>query len=123
MSTEAIGTTSTPTPEPPTPAWKHGLQLATDATWKVIGIPTSAAGPIAATQRDWEDHGDYAGTVHYLLLAPLREIAAAYGVQVAETTNDSGTTYSVVVPVDGVTVTIWTTNPADAPTTTPAVAE
>ncbi|MFC8658057.1 hypothetical protein ACFUCT_23095 [Streptomyces parvus] len=120
MSTETIRTT---TQGAPAPAWKRGLEQATAACWKAIGIPTSGNGPIAATQRDWEGHGDYAGTVHYLLLAPLQEIAAAYGVQVAETTNDSGTTYSVVVPVDDITVTIWTTNPADAPTTTPAVAE
>ncbi|MEV6477662.1 hypothetical protein [Streptomyces sp. NPDC051657] len=112
MSTETIGTTRQTTPPP---AWQRGLEQATAACWTAIGIPTAATGPIAATQRDWEGHGEYAGTVHYLLLAPLQEIAAAYGVPVAETTNDSGTTYSVIVPVDGISVTIWTTNPADAP--------
>ncbi|MER8262692.1 hypothetical protein ABT007_00690 [Streptomyces griseus] len=116
MSTETIGTDSPP-------VWKSGLEQATDACWKAIGIPTSARGPVAATQRDYEGRGDYAGTVHYLLLAPLQEIAAAYGAPVTETTNDAGTTYSVIVPVDGINVTIWTTNPADAPTSTTAVAE
>ncbi|MEV6471563.1 hypothetical protein [Streptomyces sp. NPDC051657] len=120
MSTETIGTTPSPTPAP---AWTRGLEQATAACWKAIGIPTSAHGPIAATQRDWEGHGDYAGTVHYLLLAPLQEIATAYGAPVTETKNDAGTTYSVVVPVDGISVTIWTTNPADAATNTSAVAE
>ncbi|MEU5284167.1 hypothetical protein AB0G97_09120 [Streptomyces sp. NPDC020755] len=119
MSTETIGTT----PQTAQPAWKRGLKQAIAATWKTIGIPTSAHGPIDAAHRDWEGHGDYAGTVHYLLLAPVREIAAAYDIPVTETTNDSGTTYSVVVPVDGISVTIWTTNPADAPATTSAVAE
>lgn len=114
MSTETIRTDSSP-------VWQAGLEQAAAACWKAIGIPTSARGPVAATQRDYEGHGDYAGTVHYLLLSPLQEIAAAYGVPVAETTNDSGTTYSVIVPVDGINVTIWTTNPADAPTS--AVAE
>ncbi|MFE3400748.1 hypothetical protein [Streptomyces anulatus] len=112
MTTETIDTTPPPAPAP---AWTRGLERATAACWKAIGIPT-AHGPIAATQRDWDGQGDYAGTVHYLLLAPLQEIATAYGAPVTETTNDAGTTYSVVVPVDGISVTIWTTNPADAPT-------
>lgn len=110
MTTEAIGTT----PTPAEPAWKGGLERATAATWKAIGIPTSARGPVHAAHRDWEGRGDYAGTIHYLLLAPLLEIAAAYDdAPVTETTNDAGTTYSVSVPVDGITVTIWTTNPTD----------
>lgn len=48
---------------------------------------------------------------------PLLEIAEAYDVPVTEFTAGGGTTtYSVVVPVDGVDVRIWTSNPADAPT-------
>ncbi|MFD4000888.1 hypothetical protein [Streptomyces rubiginosohelvolus] len=118
MSTETIGTAPTPTPEPPTPSWMRGLQLATNATWKAIGIPAEAS-PFCVTQNDMGD-GEHTGHVHYLLLAPLLEIAEAYDAPVTETKSlGGGTTYSVAVPVDGVTVTIWTTDPADAP----AVAE
>ncbi|MFJ9889842.1 hypothetical protein ACIQRW_28860 [Streptomyces sp. NPDC091287] len=120
MSTETIGTTPQPAPAP---TWQAGLQLAMNATWKAIGIPTTAQ-PFHAGQTSWGRTGDYVGDVHYLLLAPLREIAAAYDVPVTETRPaGGGTTYTVVVPVDGVDVHIWTTNPADAPTTTSAVAE
>ncbi|MEV5688596.1 hypothetical protein AB0L68_36370 [Streptomyces sp. NPDC052164] len=117
MSTETIGATPQPAP---VPAWQSGLRLAMNATWKAIGIPS--AGPFHAGQTSWGRTGDYVGEVHYLLLAPLLEIAAAYDVPVAETpAAGGGTTYKVVAPVDGVTVTIWTTNPADAPA--PAVSE
>ncbi|WP_228989455.1 hypothetical protein [Streptomyces sp. DH8] len=109
MSTETIATNSQP-------VWTSGLQLAMTATWKVIGIPS--AQPFHAGQTSWDRTGDYVGEVHYLLLAPLREIAAAYDVPVTEApAAGGGTTYKVVVPVDGTDVHIWTTNPADAPAT------
>ncbi|MGW0545265.1 hypothetical protein ACWD0D_33965 [Streptomyces griseoincarnatus] len=114
MSTETIGTTAQPALAP---AWKSGLQLAMNATWKTIGVPT-AAEPFYSTQKTWARTGDYVGEVGYLLLAPLKEIAEAYDVPVHETTAGGTTTYKVVVPVDGITVTIWTTNPADAPAAT-----
>ncbi|WP_299542091.1 hypothetical protein [uncultured Streptomyces sp.] len=96
----------------PMPAWKAGLQLATTATWTAIGIPTAAA-PYCVTQTDIGG-GQHTGNVHYLLLAPLLEIARAYDVAVSELSSAAGTTYTAVVPVDGVNVTIWTTNPTDA---------
>ncbi|MFW3459660.1 hypothetical protein ACN24K_01535 [Streptomyces microflavus] len=113
MSTETIGT-ETPAPAPA--AWQRGLQQAMTATWKAIGVP-SAAAPFCIAQND-VGGGKHTGNVHYLLLAPLREIAEAYDVPVNESTAGGSTTYTVVVPVDGVTVTIWTTNPADAPAVT-----
>jgi len=120
VTTETIRTNPQPAPAP---EWQAGLQLAMNATWKAIGVPASAQ-PFHAGQTSWDHAGDYVGDVHYLLLAPLQEIAAAYDVPVTETRPAGGSiTYKVVVPVDGVDVHIWTTNPADAPTTTPAVAE
>ncbi|MCX4504289.1 hypothetical protein [Streptomyces anulatus] len=116
MTTETIRTAPTATPEPPTPTWQRSLQLATNATWKTIGIPT-AAEPFYTGQKTWGRTGGYVGEIGYLLLAPLLEIAEAYDVPVTEFTAGGGTTtYSVVVPVDGVDVRIWTSNPADAPT-------
>ncbi|MEU6952110.1 hypothetical protein [Streptomyces sp. NPDC045714] len=113
MSTETIGTN----PQPAlAPTWQSGLQLAMNATWKAIGVP-SAAEPFHAGQTTWGRTGDYVGEVHYLLLAPLLEIASAYDVPVAEVpAAGGGTTYKVVVPVDGIDVHIWTTDPADATT-------
>ncbi|MER7696207.1 hypothetical protein [Streptomyces sp. NPDC096095] len=118
MSIETI-----PQPASATPAWQSGLQLAMNATWKALGIPT-AAGPFFSGQKTWDRSSGYVGEVGYLLLAPLQEIAEAYDVPVTETpAAGGGTTYKVVAPVDGVDVHIWTTNPADAPTTTSAVTE
>ncbi|MGW4250114.1 hypothetical protein [Streptomyces californicus] len=116
MSTESIATDSQPT-------WRSGLQQAMNATWKTIGLPAEAE-PFYSGQKTWSRSGDYVGEIGYLLLAPLQEIAQAYGAPITETETATGTTYKVVVPVDGTTVHIWTTNPADAPapTTTPAVA-
>ncbi|MGW7473694.1 hypothetical protein ACWGIT_19125 [Streptomyces cyaneofuscatus] len=113
MSTETIDTATQPAPAP---AWKRGLEQATAATWKAIGVPTQAV-PFCVVQKDYEGRGEYAGDVCYQLLEPLLQIAAAYDVPVSESTaGGGGTTYSAVVPVDGINVTIWTTNPADAPT-------
>ncbi|MET8707816.1 hypothetical protein [Streptomyces californicus] len=111
MSTESIATDSQPT-------WKSGLQQAMTATWKTIGIPT--AQPFHAGQTSWDRTGDYVGEVHYELLAPIQEIAQAYGAPITETQTATGTTYKTVVPVDGTNVHIWTTNPADAPAPAPA---
>ncbi|WP_424918910.1 hypothetical protein [Streptomyces sp. wa1064] len=116
MTTETIGTAPT-TSEPPTPIWQRSLQLAMNATWTAIGVPSAAAEPFHAGQTTWGRTGDYVGEVHYLLLAPLLEIAAAYDVPVTEVpAAGGGTTYKVVVPVDGIDVHIWTTDPADATT-------
>ena len=51
MTTETIGTAPTPAPEPPAPAWRRSLQLATNATWKAIGVPAEAK-PFCVTQND-----------------------------------------------------------------------
>ncbi|MEU3972383.1 hypothetical protein [Streptomyces bacillaris] len=118
MSTQTIGTT------PPQPTkgtdWKTGQRTAVNATHTVIDLPTTAQ-PLFTCQKTWGRQGGYVGEVGYLLLAPLLEIAAAYDVPVTELPAlGGGTTYKVVAPVDGTTVTIWTTDPADAAT---AVAE
>ncbi|MFG2506775.1 hypothetical protein ACGFOW_14865 [Streptomyces rubiginosohelvolus] len=114
MSTETIGTAPTPTPEPPAP-WKRGLQLAANATWKAIGIST--AEPFYTGQKTWGRDGAYVGEIGYLSLAPLLEIAEEYDVPVSETpAPGGGSTWAIVVPVDGIDVHIWTSNPDDAPT-------
>ncbi|GGZ52980.1 hypothetical protein [Streptomyces rubiginosohelvolus] len=115
MSTETIGTAPTPTPEPPTPKWKRSLQLAANATWKAVGIST--AEPFYTGQKTWGRTGGYVGEIGYLSLAPLLEIAEEYDVPVSETpAPGGGTTWAIVVPVDGINVHIWTSNPDDAPT-------
>ncbi|MYR36410.1 hypothetical protein GTX14_05030 [Streptomyces sp. SID4944] len=116
MSTQTIGTTSQ-TVKPL--AWKAGVQAAANATWKILASASSPAEPFFTCQKTWGTH--YVGEAGYLLLAPLLEIAAAYDVPVTKTQTEGGsTTYKVVVPVDGTTVTLWTTDPDDATT---AVAE
>ncbi|MFE3471153.1 hypothetical protein ACFXOI_05615 [Streptomyces bacillaris] len=114
MSTQTIETTSPQSVKPL--AWKTGVQAAANATWKVLASASSPAEPFFTCQKTW-DRTHYAGEAGYLLLAPLLEIAAAYDVPVTKTQTEGGsTTYKVVVPVDGTTVTLWTTDPDDAAT-------